>query len=144
MTTLDAAYPQRIFGAALAGGAVGILGGLIGLGGAEFRVAAVIGVAGELLIPTLILLFGADIKLAGSLSVAISLPTMVVGFIRFSRDSAFQVLRRNGRFVLAMAAGSILGAALGSQLLGVVPSQVLLPVLAAILLISAVKVWRHK
>ena len=49
-----------------------------------------------------------------------------------------------GRFVLAMAAGSILGAALGGQLLGVVPSEVLLPVLAAILLISAVKVWRHK
>lgn len=108
-------------------------------------VAAVMGVAGgELLIPTLILLFGADIKLAGSLSVAISLPTMVVGFARYSQDSAFDVLRHNGRFVLAMAAGSIVGAAVGGQLLGIVPSQVLLPVLVAILLISAVKVWRHK
>ena len=108
-------------------------------------VAAVMGVAGgELLIPTLILLFGADIKLAGSLSVAISLPTMIVGFIRFSRDSAFEVLRHNSRFVLAMALGSIIGAAIGGQLLGVVPNEVLLPVLAAILVISAVKVWRHK
>jgi uncharacterized membrane protein YfcA len=44
-------------------------------------VAALLGVAGgELLIPTLILLFGADIKLAGSLSLAVSLPTMLVGF----------------------------------------------------------------
>jgi uncharacterized membrane protein YfcA len=108
-------------------------------------VAAVMGVAGgELLIPTLILLYGTDIKLAGSLSVAISLPTMIVGFVRFSRDRAFEVLRHNGRFVLAMAAGSIVGTAIGGQLLGVVPSSVLLPALAAILVISAVKVWRHK
>jgi uncharacterized membrane protein YfcA len=36
-------------------------------------VAALLGVAGgKLLIPTLILLFGADIKLAGSLSLAVS------------------------------------------------------------------------
>jgi uncharacterized protein len=42
-------------------------------------VASLLGVAGgELLIPTLILLFGADIKLAGSLSLAVSLPTMLV------------------------------------------------------------------
>lgn len=103
------------------------------------------GVAGgELLIPTLILLFGADIKLAGSLSVAISLPTMIVGFVRYSRDGAFEVLRHNRRFVLAMAGGSILGAALGGHLLGIVPSRVLLPALAAILVISSVKVWRHK
>ena len=44
-------------------------------------VAALLGVAGgELLIPTLVLLFGVDIKLAGSLSLAVSLPTMLVGF----------------------------------------------------------------
>ena len=50
-------------------------------------VAALLGVAGgELLIPTLVLLFGADIKLAGSLSLAVSLPTMLVGFTRYSRD----------------------------------------------------------
>jgi uncharacterized membrane protein YfcA len=46
-------------------------------------VASLIGVAGgELLIPKLVLLFGADIKLAGSLSLAVSLPTMIVGFTR--------------------------------------------------------------
>jgi uncharacterized membrane protein YfcA len=44
-------------------------------------VASLLGVAGgELLIPTLVLLFGIDIKMAGSLSLAISLPTMLVGF----------------------------------------------------------------
>lgn len=108
-------------------------------------VASLMGVAGgELLIPTLILLFGADVKLAGSLSLAVSLPTMLVGFARYSRDSTFAVLGRNRRFVLVMAAGSIVGSFIGAALLGFVPGAVLLPLLAVILLVSAAKVWRHK
>ena len=108
-------------------------------------VAALMGVAGgELLIPTLVLLFGLDVKLAGSMSLAISLPTMIVGFARYSRDASFSVLGRNLRFVMLMAVGSIVGAFIGGQLLRVVPSTVILPLLAAILVISAFKVWRHK
>lgn len=108
-------------------------------------IAALLGVAGgELLIPTLVLLFGADIKLAGSLSLAVSLPTMLVGFARYSRDRSFVVLGENGRFVLVMAAGSIVGSFIGGRLLGLVPSPVLLPLLAVILVLSAIKVWRHK
>ncbi len=107
-------------------------------------VASLLGVAGgELLIPTLILLFGADIKLAGSLSLAVSLPTMIVGFTRYSRDQSFAVIKSNRTFLLVMAAGSILGAFIGGQLLGIVPSAMLLPGLALILVISAIKVWRH-
>jgi uncharacterized membrane protein YfcA len=107
-------------------------------------VAALLGVAGgELLIPTLILLFGADIKLAGSLSLAVSLPTMIVGFARYSRDQSFSVLRLNRIFVVVMAAGSIVGTFIGGQLLGIVPNIILIPLLVVILLASAVKVWRH-
>lgn len=107
-------------------------------------VASLLGVAGgELLIPTLVLLFGADIKLAGSLSLAVSLPTMLVGFTRYSRDQSFSVLGRNRVFLLVMAAGSILGTFLGGFLLGIVPNFFLLPALAVILLISAWKIWRH-
>ncbi|TBY74471.1 sulfite exporter TauE/SafE family protein [Rhizobium leguminosarum] len=107
-------------------------------------VASLLGVAGgELLIPTLVLLFGADIKLAGSLSLAVSLPTMLVGFTRYSRDQSFSVLGRNKTFLLVMAGGSIVGTFAGGLLLGIVPNAFLLPALAAILLISAVKVWRH-
>lgn len=107
-------------------------------------VASLMGVAGgELLIPTLVLLFGADIKLAGSLSLAVSLPTMLVGFARYSQDSSFAVLRGHRGFVALMASGSVVGAALGGLALGKVPSGVLLPTLAAILFISAVKTWRH-
>ena len=107
-------------------------------------VAALMGVAGgELLIPTIVLLFAVDIKIAGSVAVAISLPTMLVAFARYSRDRSFEVLRANKGFVLAMAIGSIIGAILGGLLLGAVPEAVLIPLLAALLLASSIKVWNH-
>ena len=131
-------------GAPLFNGPVQIIAGIIA-GFAIGVVAALLGVAGgEFLIPTLVLLFGADIKLAGSLSLAVSLPTMLVGFTRYSRDQSFRVLSRNRSFVFVMAAGSAIGSFMGGRLLGVVPTGALLPALAAILLISAVKVWQHR
>ena len=82
-------------------------------------VAALMGVAGgELLIPTIVLLYGLDIKLAGSLSLAVSLPTMLVAFARYSRDNSFRTLKDNSTFVIAMALGSIAGTLLGGILLG--------------------------
>ena len=106
-------------------------------------IASLLGVAGgEFLIPTMILLFGANVKLAGSLSLAVSLPTVLVGFARYSRDESFGVLRQNGRFLLIMAAGSIVGTFIGGRLLGLVPTYALLHLLAVVLMISAVKVWR--
>lgn len=122
--------------------AIAILGVIAGFGIGV--VASIMGVAGgELLIPTIVLLFGADIKLAGSLSLMVSLPTMLVGFARYSQDQSFSVIRSERRFLIMMAAGSIMGAFVGGQLLGLVSTQVLLPMLAAILVISSVKVWRH-
>ncbi len=118
---------------------VGVLAGfLIGV------VAAVMGVAGgELLIPTITVLYAVDVKLAGSLSLLVSLPTMLVAFFRYSRDQAFEVLRAYPGFVVAMAAGSIAGTVVGGLLLGVVPSAVIMPLVVALLLASAWKVWRH-
>ncbi|MFE6852819.1 sulfite exporter TauE/SafE family protein [Streptomyces sp. NPDC057674] len=108
-------------------------------------VAAIMGVAGgELLIPTIVLLFGEDIRTAGSLSLLVSLPTMLVAFARYSRDGSFAVLGANLRFTMVMAAGSVAGAVLGGLLLGVFPDAVLIPALALILLVSAVKLARHE
>jgi uncharacterized membrane protein YfcA len=130
-------------GAVLTGAAQMVVGVIAGFG--IGIVAALLGVAGgELLIPTLVLLFGTDIKLAGSLSLAVSLPTMIVGFTRYSRDRSFAVLGENKRFVLVMAAGSVVGTFIGGQLLGLVPTAVLLPLLAGILVISSGKIWRHQ
>lgn len=139
-----------LFGHGLVGGGEPLLEGLgltvagCAAGFAIGIVASLLGVAGgELLIPTLVLLFGVDVKLAGSLSLAISLPTMIAGFSRYARDRSLALLLRQRGFVLLMAAGSLVGAFLGGLLLGMVPDRVLLPVLAVILLLSAVRMWRH-
>lgn len=122
----------QIIAGVVAGFAIGVIASLLGVAGGEF------------LIPTLVLLFGADIKLAGSLSLAVSLPTMLVGFARYSQDQSFTVIRSNMPFMVLMAAGSILGTFIGGLLLGIVPTSVLLPALAGLLLLSAFKVWTHK
>lgn len=132
LQALDLPVAIQFAAGAAAGFAIGVIASLMGVAGGEF------------LIPTLILLFGLDLKLAGSLSLAISLPTMLTGFARYSRDDSFAVLRTHRTFVLLMAAGSVAGAFCGGMLLSVVPSDVLLPVLALILLVSAIKVWRHR
>lgn len=119
---------------------MGVIAG-VGIG----VVAALMGVAGgELLIPTIVLLYGVDIKIAGSLSLAVSLPTMLVAFARYSRDCSFVVVRQQSRFVIIMAAGSIAGTVVGGLLLGVVSDVVLIPALVVLLLLSAIKVWRHR
>lgn len=107
-------------------------------------VASLMGVmGGELLIPTIVLPFGADLKLAGSLSLAVSLPTMTVGFTRYSRDQSFRIIREERSFILVMAIGSLVCAFIGARLLGIIPTPILLPALAAILVVSSVKVWRR-
>lgn len=126
----------------LTGPWLAIVGTIAGLG--IGIVASLMGVAGgELLIPTIMLLFGADIKLAGSLSLVVSLPTILVGFTRYSQDQSFSIIRTEWRFLTVMAVGSLLGTFLGGQLLGMVPSFRLLPLLAAILVLSAGKLWQH-
>jgi uncharacterized membrane protein YfcA len=124
--------PWRAIAGVIAGVAIGV-------------VAAIMGVAGgELLIPTIVLLYAVDIKVAGSLSLAVSLPTMLVAFARYSRDRSFAVLAANRSFLIAMAAGSVAGTVAGGLLLGIVPSIVLIPLLALLLLLSAGKVWQHQ
>ncbi|WP_306796243.1 sulfite exporter TauE/SafE family protein [Nocardia sp. XZ_19_369] len=122
----------RVVAAVVAGVGIGVVAALMGVAG------------GELLIPTIVLLFAVDIKIAGSLSLVVSLPTMLVAFARYSRDQSFQVVRDNPRFLLVMAAGSVVGTVIGGLLLGVVPSVALIPVLVLLLVVSAVKVWRHR
>lgn len=122
----------RIAAGVVAGAAIGIVAALMGVAG------------GELLIPTIVLLFGLDIKLAGSVSLAVSLPTMLVAFARYSQDQSFSVLRANVRFVLAMSVGSVVGTLLGGLLLDVVAEGFVVPLLVALLLLSSVKVWQHR
>ncbi|QOP41220.1 sulfite exporter TauE/SafE family protein [Sulfurimonas marina] len=108
-------------------------------------VASLLGVAGgELLIPTIVILYGIDVKLAGSLSLAISLPTMIVGFIRYSKSQAFVILKEEKKLFLSLSIGSIVGAAIGSALLGFIASDILIVLLALILILSAYKIFHHQ
>ena len=130
--TLPVLWPgpvTRVAAGVAAGAVIGVVAALMGVAG------------GELLIPTLVLLFAVDVKVAGSLSLAVSLPTMLVAFARYSRDSSFAVLRRNAGFAIAMAAGSAAGSAAGALLLGAVPTSLLIPALSLLLLWSAAHVW---
>jgi uncharacterized membrane protein YfcA len=130
--TLDLPVPLRMVLGLVAGFMIGVVAALMGVAG------------GELLIPTIVLLFGIDIKIAGTLSLIVSLPTMLVAFARYSRDGSFRVLGENRRFLIAMTAGSVAGTIIGGLVLGIVPSIVLIPLLALLLLLSSWKVWHHK
>lgn len=121
----------RLVAGVLAGFIIGLAVALMGVSG------------GELLVPTLVLLFGLPVKLAGSVALAVSLPTLLLGFARFGRDNTIAVVRENLTFLGVMTAASMLGAFLGGQLLGIVPAAMLLPLLGTILLMSAWKIWRH-
>ncbi|MCJ4823214.1 hypothetical protein K5M76_22510 (plasmid) [Shewanella xiamenensis] len=68
---------------------------------------------------------------------------MIVGFTRYTHADAFKVLGEEKMFIGWMVAGSILGAAIGGLLLGLVPTQWLLGLLGVILLISAIKTFQH-
>ncbi len=116
----------------LAGLVIGVVSSLLGVAG------------GELIIPTLVLLFGLDIKLAGSVSLMISVPTVLVGILRYRSRPVFRQLQPERRVVVFMALGSVLGAWVGSGLLPYAPSALLQVFLGAILLFSAIKMARSE
>lgn len=126
--SLSVALPIKFVLGALAGVVIGVFSSMLGVAG------------GELIIPTIVLLFAVNIKLAGSLSLAISIPTIIVGLLKYKGKGKLSGLPT--RFIVSMSAGSILGALAGSYLLGLVSVSVLQVLLGIILLVSAVKLWR--
>lgn len=117
---------------------VGIIFGLlIGI------VSSLLGVAGgELIIPTLLLVFGLDIKVAGTASILISLPTVLIGIIRHASNGAYKQKSEFKNLVLPMGIGSIIGSFIGGMLIGYVSSSLLKLVLGTILIASAVKMFK--
>lgn len=126
--TLSVPTPLKFVIGAMAGVLIGVFSSMLGVAG------------GELIIPTIILLFAVDIKLAGSLSLAISIPTIIMGLIKYQRRGRLGGLP--AAFILWMSLGSIGGALLGSYLLSYVRGSVLQVLLGVILLASAAKLWR--
>jgi len=108
-------------------------------------VSSVLGVAGgELLIPALVLIFGADIKAAGSASILISLGIVSMGLWRHWRAGTIPLGRGAQRITTAMAAGSIIGAVLGGLAVAYAPVTFLKVLLGCVLLGAAAKTILHK
>jgi uncharacterized protein len=117
----------------------GLLGTAIGL------ISSLLGVAGgEVIIPTLVFVFGVDIKTAGTASALISLPTVMVGIVRYATKGAFRQRGHLSSLVVPMGGGSIVGALMGGLLVPFVSQALLKGVLGAILIASAVRIFRHQ
>lgn len=122
-------YLQIILGFIL-GIAIGVISSLLGVAG------------GELLIPVIVLLYGIDIKTAGTLSLAISLPTLLMGIYKYNKNEKLKEIFCFKDVIIFMAIGSIVGAFIGVLLFGVVESFYIEALLSVILLVSAYKLFK--
>jgi uncharacterized membrane protein YfcA len=108
-------------------------------------VSSILGVAGgELLIPTMMFIFGADIKTAGTASIVISVCVVTSGLWRYWRLGAIATGRGPKRIVSAMSAGSLIGAAIGGLAVGFAPVVLIKVVLGGVLVAAAAKVGTSK
>ena len=130
-------FDKAVLGAdsVLVRGLAGILIGLV-----VGVVSSMLGVAGgELLIPVLMFVFGADIRIAGTASLLISLAIVATGVWRYHRAGALPMTGGAPRIALAMIVGSMVGAALGGFAVAVAPTAFLKVVLGSVLILAAAK-----
>jgi uncharacterized membrane protein YfcA len=119
----------RIPVAIVAGLFVGAISSLLGVAGGEF------------IIPILVLIFGTDIKTAGTAGVLVSLPMVLTGVARHWLTGHYRSRSMFQNLILPMLLGSFAGAAIGGYLAAWAPTDALRIVLAAVLALSAIKLW---
>jgi uncharacterized membrane protein YfcA len=124
----DGTLPRMFSGLAL-GLAIGAVSGLLGVAG------------GEIIIPTLLLGFGAPIKAAGSLSQMVSIPTVLTGFVRHYRAGSLKDRALVLGLILPMGLGAIAGGIGGGLLASLAPSSSLKAILGLILIVSSIKAF---
>lgn len=124
--------PVRLSAGFAFGLAIGLVSSLLGVAG------------GELIIPTMIFAFGADVKTAGTASLLISLPTVTVGVLRHARRGAFAQREDLTQTIAPMGVGSVIGAVIGGLLVNIVSAAVLKFILGVILNVSAWRIFRHR
>ncbi|CDG64756.1 MAG: uncharacterized protein PWQ15_1658 [Methanobacterium sp.] len=118
--------------AVLCGVLIGIISSLLGVAG------------GEVIIPILILIFGIDVKLAGTLSLIISVPTMMVGITRHKQNNMYTDRSEISSLVVPMGISSIIGASIGAILVVYSPSELLKAILGLILILTSIKLFTEK
>jgi uncharacterized membrane protein YfcA len=144
MLVVEAAFPFQRGHLLPEGAAVHLAAGLA-CGAGVGLVSSMLGVAGgELLIPALIFIFAMDIKTAGSASALVSLAVVGMGLWRYWRMGAIPQGHGVRRITVAMAIGSILGAALGGLAVAYAPASVLKLLMGCILLATAAKFMRSR
>ena len=120
----------RVIAGLLFGVGIGLFSSLLGVAG------------GEVIIPTLVCAFGADIKVAGTANLLVSLPTVLTGIARYARRGGYADREPLRWTVLPMSLGSVIGAVAGGLALGLVPAGVLKIALGALLIWSAQRIFR--
>mgnify|MGYP000173932573 CR=1 FL=1 len=125
-------WPVQLPVACALGLAVGLVSSLLGVAG------------GELLIPILVLVFGAGIKAAGTASVLVSAPVVAAGLWRYRTLRLLGDRAALRRVVLPMALGSLAGAVAGGWLAASTPTAILKVLLGLLLIGSAARAFpRH-
>lgn len=110
---------------------IGVISGLLGVAGGEYR------------IPALILIFGLPAIVAGTLSSLVALPQEVVGFLKHRHLG--QAAPSAVRFGLVMGTVGVGGVALGVALLGRTNDATVTVVLALLMLLAAAQIaWQAR
>jgi uncharacterized membrane protein YfcA len=132
-TVTGALLPELVWvpAAVLFGLAIGLVSSLLGVAG------------GEVIIPTLIFAYGVDVKTAGTASLLVSLPTVLIGILRYLQRGAYE-RRMVTTTVLPMSGGSVMGAMLGGLLVGIIAVNLLKAILGLVLITSAVHMFRDQ
>ena len=112
------------WGYVLLGLAAGILSGTLGVG------------SGAIMVPALVLIMALPQKSAQGTSLAIMVPMVLTGALRYKLDADVSV---STMAVVLLVAGAIPGALLGSELAQRVPASVLRKLFAAFLIIIGAK-----
>ena len=104
----------------------GVLSGTLGLG------------SGIIMIPTLILLFGFGQKSAQGMALAVMVPMALLGALRYWKNPEIEI---NTVIVGLIICGALVGVLVGTELAFRVPGHILGKVLAAVLVIAAIKLF---
>ncbi|WP_332877796.1 hypothetical protein [Massilia sp. S19_KUP03_FR1] len=91
--------------------------------------------AALLLVPAIVLLYGMEIKVAGSLALMVCAPLLATGLLR--QPAPWMLLRQQQDQLLALACGAAAGASLGVLVLGWLPSHSVITLVEALLVYAA-------
>ncbi len=123
--------PEQAALGLLIGFGIGVISGLLGVAGGEYR------------IPALILVFGLPAIAAGTISSLVSLPQQVVGFLKHRQMG--QATRKTIRLAVIMGGIGVAGVALGVALLHRTTDVTVIRILAFVMLLAAARIaWEAR